>query len=112
VALGGLGIIRDVVQTRWLRGTFPKLRHWPLSLVKDLFLLPVWFDALYSRRVQWRGNRFLVGRLTRLRRARVPRSVRRRMRRVRRLRARLNVQSASRRRHQHTPPGSRQKEVS
>jgi ceramide glucosyltransferase len=88
VALGGLGIGRDVLQTRWLRGSFPKVRHWPLSLVKDLFLLPVWLDALFNRRVQWRGHRFLVGRFTRLRRARVPRSVRRRVRRVRRLRAR------------------------
>lgn len=85
--LGGLGIARDVIQTRWLRGTYPKLRHWPLSLVKDLFLIPVWIDALFSRRVHWRGNRFLIGRFTRLRRARVPRSVRRRVRRVRRLRA-------------------------
>ena len=24
--------------------------------VKDLFLLPVWFDALFDRRVQWRGT--------------------------------------------------------
>jgi ceramide glucosyltransferase len=85
--LGGLGIARDIIQTRWLRGTYPKLRHWPLSLVKDLFLLPVWIDALFSRRVHWRGNRFLIGRFTRLRRARVPRSVRKRVRRVRRLRA-------------------------
>jgi ceramide glucosyltransferase len=85
--LGGLGIARDVIQTRWLRGSFPKVRRWPLSLVKDLFLLPVWFDALLNRRVLWRGHRFLIGRFTRLRRARVPRSVRQRVRRVRRLRA-------------------------
>ena len=55
-------------------GTFPKLRHLLLSPVKDLLLLPVWFDALVNQRVQWRGHRFLVGRFTRLRSARVPRN--------------------------------------
>ena len=88
LALGGLGVARDAVHTKRLRGTYPKLRHLPLSLVKDLVLLPVWFDALFSRRVQWRGHRFLIGRYTRLRQARVPRGVRRRVRRIRRLRAR------------------------
>jgi ceramide glucosyltransferase len=81
---------RDALQTRWLRGTFPKLRHLLLSPAKDLFLLPVWFDALVNDRVHWRGNRFRVGRLTRLRSARVTRSVRRRVRRVKRLRAHHN----------------------
>ncbi|MBV8268975.1 MAG: hypothetical protein JO252_21835, partial [Planctomycetaceae bacterium] len=56
--------------------------------MKDLFLLPVWCDALLSRRVIWRGHRFLIGRYTRLRQARVPLTVRRRVRRVRRLRTR------------------------
>jgi ceramide glucosyltransferase len=85
----GLGVFRDAFQTRWLRGSFPKLRHLLLfSPVKDVLLLPVWFDAFLNRRVQWRGHRFLVGRMTRLRLARVPRQVRRRVRRVRRLRAR------------------------
>jgi len=87
IGLVGLGIVRDAVQTRRLRGSFPKLRHLLLSPAKDLFLLPVWFDALVNDRVQWRGNRFHVGRLTRLRAARVTRRVRRRVRRVRRLRA-------------------------
>jgi ceramide glucosyltransferase len=86
VALYGLGMLRDAVQTRWLRGTFPRLRHLLLSPVKDLFLLPIWFDALINERVHWRGHQFLVGRYTRLRLARVPRTVRRRVRRVRRLR--------------------------
>lgn len=86
--LAGLGVFRDAVQTRWLRGSFPKLRHLALSPIKDLFLLPIWVDALFDRRVQWRGNRFLIGRYTRLRQARVPRHVRRRVRRVRQLRAR------------------------
>jgi ceramide glucosyltransferase len=86
--LGGLGVVRDVLHTRWLRGSFPKLRHWPLSFVKDLLLLPVWCDALVSRRVMWRGHRFLIGRFTRLRRARASRTVRRRVRRVRKLRSR------------------------
>ena len=62
LVLVGLGMLRDAVQTRWLRGSFPRLRHLLLSPVKDLFLLPVWFDALVNRRVDWRGNRFLVGR--------------------------------------------------
>jgi ceramide glucosyltransferase len=88
LVLTGLGIARDAFQTWWLRGSFPQLRYLPLSLVKDLFLLPVWFDALVNRRVHWRGHRFLIGRYTRLRIARVPLSVRRRVRRVRRLRER------------------------
>jgi ceramide glucosyltransferase len=86
VVLFGLSLVRDAVQTRWLRGSFPRLRHLPLSLAKDLFLLPVWFDALVNDRVHWRGHRFRVGRFTRLRASRVPRLVRRRVRRVRRLR--------------------------
>ncbi len=86
LVLVGLGIFRDAIQTRRLRGTFPKMRHLILSPLKDLFLLPVWFDALVNERVHWRGHRFLVGRFTRLRSARVPRTVRRRVRRVRRLR--------------------------
>ena len=86
--LVGLGIGRDAVQSWWLRGSFPKARHLLLSPVKDLFLLPVWFDALINRHVNWRGNRFLIGRFTRLRLARVPRTVRKRVRRVRRLRSR------------------------
>jgi ceramide glucosyltransferase len=90
VALAGLGVVRDAIQTKRLRGSFPKLRELPLSLVKDLFLLPAWFDALVNRRVNWRGHRFLIGRLTRLRFARARRSVRRRVRRIRRLRSRRN----------------------
>jgi ceramide glucosyltransferase len=69
-----------------MRGSFPKLRHLLFSPVKDILLLPVWFDAIVNRRVLWRGHRFLIGRMTRLRRARVARGVRRRMRRVRKLR--------------------------
>jgi ceramide glucosyltransferase len=84
--LVGLGIVRDAIQTRWLRGSFPKLRHLLYSPVKDILLLSVWFDAIFNRRVRWRGHSFLVGRMTRLRRARVPRQVRRRVRRVRQLR--------------------------
>jgi ceramide glucosyltransferase len=88
LVLFGLGMIRDAVQTRWLRGSFPRPVHLLLSPVKDLFLLPVWFDALVNRRIDWRGHRFLVGPFTRLRLARAPRTVRRRVRRVRRLRYR------------------------
>ena len=88
LVLAGLGMLRDAVQARRLRGSFPRLRHLLLSPVKDLFLLPVWFDALVNRRIDWRGHRLLVGPFTRLRLARVPRTVRRRVRRVRRLRFR------------------------
>lgn len=88
--LAGLSVVRDALQTRWLRGSFPRLRHLLLSPVKDLFLLPVWIDAVIDRRVQWRGHRFLIGRYTRLRRAPVRLSVIRRVRRVRRLRSRAN----------------------
>jgi ceramide glucosyltransferase len=84
--LAGLGMARDAVQTRRLRGSFPKVRHLVFSFAKDILLLPVWFDAILNRRVQWRGHRFLIGRMTRLRRAPVTRDVRRRVRRVRKLR--------------------------
>ncbi|SIN83127.1 ceramide glucosyltransferase [Singulisphaera sp. GP187] len=87
IVLVGLGIARDAIQTRWLRGTFPRMRHLLLSPAKDLFLLPVWFDALVNDRVQWRGHRFRIGRFTRLRATGIPLTVRRRMRRVQRLRS-------------------------
>ncbi len=83
----GLGMARDAIQARRLRGTFPKVRHLLYSPVKDILMLPLWFDAIMNRRVWWRGHRFLVGRMTRLRLARVPRQVRRRVWRVRRFRA-------------------------
>ena len=88
LGLAGVGIARDAINARILRGSFPRLRHLLLSPLKDLFLLPVWCDALVNRRVQWRGHRFLVGRTTRLRLHRIPRNVRRRVRRVRKLRSR------------------------
>jgi ceramide glucosyltransferase len=84
--LVGLGMLRDALQTRWMRGSFPKMRHLLYSPVKDILLLSVWFDAIFNRRVRWRGHSFLIGRMTRLRAARVPRGVRRRVRRVRQLR--------------------------
>ncbi|WP_406699943.1 ceramide glucosyltransferase [Singulisphaera sp. Ch08] len=87
IVLVGLGMARDAIQTRWLRGTFPRIRHLLLSPAKDLFLLPVWFDALVNDRVQWRGHRFRIGRFTRLRSTEVPLTVRRRMRRAQRLRS-------------------------
>jgi ceramide glucosyltransferase len=86
--LFGLGIARDAVQSRWLSGRFPRLRELIFSPIKDVLLLPLWFDAMVNSRVQWRGHRFRVGRLTRLREARVSRDVRRRVRRARRYRAR------------------------
>jgi ceramide glucosyltransferase len=87
LVLVGLGMARDAFQSKRLRGSFPRLAHLLLSPVKDLFLLPIWFDALVNQRVDWRGHRLLIGRLTRLRVARVPRTVRRRVRRVRRHRS-------------------------
>ncbi len=87
--LVGLGMARDAFQTRWMRGTFPKLRHLLISPAKDVLLLPLWFDAIINQRVHWRGHRFTIGRMTRLREVRVSsRQVRRRVRRVRRLRHR------------------------
>ncbi len=86
--LWSLAIARDAVQTRWLRGTWPRPRDLAWSPIKDLFLLPIWFDALVNRTIHWRGHRLVVGRFTRLRSARVPLAVRRRVRRVRRLRSR------------------------
>ncbi len=86
--LFGLGMAREALQTKRLRGTFPKAKHLLLSPIKDLFLLPVWLDALLNKRVFWRGHRLVIGRYTRLRRAPVGRSVRRRVRRVNRIRAR------------------------
>ena len=76
--LVGLGMARDAVQTRRLRGEFPKLRHLIYSPIKDLMLLPLWFDALLNSHVQWRGNRFYVGRMTRLSPDPSPRGARRR----------------------------------
>ena len=87
IVLVGLGIVRDAAQSYWLRGSVPRLRHLMLSPVKDMLLLPIWFDAIVDNRVQWRGNRFKIGRYTRLRLARVPRSVRQRVRRVRKFRS-------------------------
>lgn len=86
LVLLGLGVVRDAAHSLVLRGSIPKVRHLMLSPVKDLLLLPVWADAIVNNRVQWRGHRFLVGRATRLRLARVPRSVRRRVRRVKKYR--------------------------
>ncbi len=86
VGLVGMGMARDALQTRWLSGRFPELRKLLFSPIKDVLLLPLWFDAIVNSRVQWRGHRFHVGRLTRLRQARVPRDVRRRVRRVRKYR--------------------------
>jgi ceramide glucosyltransferase len=88
IGLVGLGLARDLLQTKLLRGTFPHPRSWILSPVKDLFLLPVWLDALVNNRVHWRGHRFLVSSFTRLHEADISRAVRRRARNVRRLRAR------------------------
>lgn len=79
----GLGIVRDALQSRWLRGSMPKLRHLALSPIKDLFLFPVWFDALVNNRIHWRGHKLLVGRYTRLRYARHDREEQRKRRRVR-----------------------------
>ncbi len=84
--LVGLGMVRDAVQTRWMRGSFPKVRHLLYSPIKDILLLPIWFDAIVNRRVQWRGHSFFIGRMTRLRVARVPRQVRRRSRHLRQIR--------------------------
>jgi len=84
VLLVGLGMIRDAVQSRWLRGRFPKFRHLVYSPAKDLLLLPIWFDAIFHRSIQWRGHSFHVGRLTRLRSAAPSRQARRRVRNVRR----------------------------
>ena len=54
--LCGLAIARDALQARWLRGSFPKLRHLPLSLIKDLFLLgaALWSAAESLRAVRAR----------------------------------------------------------
>jgi ceramide glucosyltransferase len=87
-ALGVLEMARDAIQTRWLRGSWPRLAHLPWALVKDVFMVPIWLDALVSRRITWRGHRFVVGRFTRVRARRVSSAARRRVRRVRRLRRR------------------------
>jgi ceramide glucosyltransferase len=88
LALISLGILRDAAQSKLLRGHTPSLKTLALSPIKDLFLMPIWFDALINPRVIWRGNRLIVGRYTRLRLARVPRNVHVRVRNIRRLRAR------------------------
>ena len=94
--LVGLGMTRDALQTRWLSGRFPRLRQLLFSPIKDFLLLPLWFDAMVNSRVQWRGHRFHVGRLTRLREARASRDVRRRVRRVRKFRSSRRAGTAER----------------
>jgi ceramide glucosyltransferase len=96
VVLVGLGIARDALQSRWLRGVFPRARHLLLCPVKDLFLVPVWFDALVNNRVHWRGHKMLVGRWTRLSGVTY-----RRLRRARRQAARVQRRA---RRHASPPP--------
>ena len=88
LGLVAIGMARDALSAKRLRGSAPRLADLLLSPIKDVFLLPLWFDALVDRRVQWRGNTFLIGRFTRLHRAGLSRQVRRRVRRVRRLRSR------------------------
>lgn len=88
LALIGLGVFRDAAQSKLLRGETPGWKTLALSPIKDLFLMPIWFDALINPRVIWRGNRLIVGRFTRLRVARVPRQVHQRVRNIRRLRHR------------------------
>src|SRR5262249_6325465 len=88
VGLVSLGILRDAVQTYRLRGSFPKFRHLLLSPAKDLLLLPLWIDALFNRRVQWRGHRLIIGKLTRLQPVMEPSETGERSRWVRRLRER------------------------
>jgi len=88
LTLVGLGLVRDALQTRWLRGSFPKLRFLLLSPVKDLFLLPLWMGALFNRRIYWRGHRFLIGRYTRLTLDGKPPSANRWVKRVKSLRTR------------------------
>ncbi len=61
LVLVGLGIARDAANTYRLRGSVPKLRHLLLSPLKDLLMLPIWFDAIVNNRIQWRGHRFLIG---------------------------------------------------
>jgi ceramide glucosyltransferase len=90
IGLVALGLARDAIHAQRLRGSVPKLKYLLLSPIKDLFLLPLWFDALFDRRVHWRGNTFLIGKFTRLHRSGVSRQVRRRVRRVRRLRSRFD----------------------
>ncbi len=87
VGLVALGMMRDAVQAKRLRGHIPSLKFLMLSPIKDLFLLPIWFDALFDRRVHWRGNRFSIGKFTRLHRVGISRTVRRRVRSVRRARS-------------------------
>ncbi len=88
VALIALGMARDAVHAKRLRGSAPSLRYLLLSPIKDLFLLPIWFDALFDRRVHWRGNTFTIGKFTRLHHAGISRKVRKRVRRVQRNRSR------------------------
>ena len=83
VGLATLSMVRDALGCYWLRGTWPAFKHVLLSPVKDLFMLPIWFDALVNRRISWRGHRFIVGRFTRVRSERVSRAAILRLRRAR-----------------------------
>jgi len=103
VSLCGLSAARDAVQTKWLRGTWPKLSHLPMGFLKDLCMLPIWFDALVNRKISWRGHQFVVGRFTRVRARRVPKAVRERVRRVRKA-GRLQTKSQRPRKRRLRPP--------
>ena len=90
--LVGLGMLRDAVQTRRLRGSFPQLKHLLYSPVKDILLLPVWLDAVFNRRGAMARPPIPDRAHDAARRARVPRRVRRRVSRVNKFRAQNSEQ--------------------
>jgi len=70
VTLTALGVVAaklvlDQVAVRTTRTALP-LRYFWLGPAKDLALLPLWFNAIFSRTVVWRGRRLRFGKNTAL----------------------------------------------
>ena len=49
-----------------LRRQPPRWIHVPLVTVKDLLMVGIWFAAIFSNRVEWRGRTFRMRRGSRL----------------------------------------------
>jgi ceramide glucosyltransferase len=62
--LGALAtkVLMDAAAAKVLRGSFARLRHLPILLLKDYLLYGVWFTSFLTNRVDWRGRwRYVVG---------------------------------------------------
>jgi ceramide glucosyltransferase len=51
-----------LLAVRALRGTWLSWRYAPLELVRSYLMLVCWARACWSRRIEWRGHAFVLGR--------------------------------------------------